>query len=67
MEETIKAIQYIFNIKQYKGNEIEKYYNSNPVGDIMTIGNNSTYNIHNFVKIEPQIEDNTNNKLVLDL
>ena len=65
MEETIEAIQYIFNIKQYKGNEIEKYYNSNPIGDILTIGN-SIYNIHNFfVKIEPQIEDNTNNKLVL--
>ena len=65
IEKTIETIQYIFNIKKYTNNEIEKYYNSNPIGDILTIGN-STFNIHNFfIKIESQTKNKTDYKLIL--
>ena len=58
IEKTIKDIQYIFNIKTYN----TKYYDNNPVGEILTIGNNM-YNTHNFIiKI---IKKDTKNYLVL--
>tara|TARA_Y100000591_G_scaffold170768_1_gene147290 strand:- start:6888 stop:13412 length:6525 start_codon:yes stop_codon:yes gene_type:complete len=61
IEKTIEYIQYIFNIKRYTQ---PKYYYSNPVGDILTIGN-SKFNIHNFIiKIEEKME-NEKKKYVL--
>ena len=43
IEKTIKSLQYIFNIRN--DNIINKYYN-NPLGGIITIGNNKK-NAHN--------------------
>lgn len=61
LEKTIEYIQYIFNIKRYTQ---PKYYYSNPVGDILTIGN-SRFNIHNFIiKIDEKME-NEKKKYVL--
>jgi len=64
IEKTIEYIQYIFNIKKYTS---PKYYYSNPIGDILTIGNN-ILNKHNFIiKIHQKMGTGTEKVYILTI
>ena len=64
IKNTIEHIQYIFNIKKYT---TPKYYYSNPVGEILTMGN-SRFNTHNFiVKIYKKTGTGTEKKYILEI
>ena len=64
IENIIENIQYIFNIKKYTS---PKYYYSNPIGDILTIGNN-ILNKHNFIiKIHQKMGTGTEKVYILTI